>query len=316
MTYRHIKSVVATFVASLVLSISGIFGTAPAHADEQLPVHLLVSPASITLGQLEPGKSYDGDFIVKNIGSEKASFNIYASPYYEQGENGDKTYNVSNKYTYLSEWITFDVKEGSLEPGKTQKVNYHVKVPSGVAGGAQNAAIMVESTDAVRSGDVVGASSRIALILFSQVAGETNACGKIIDKNIPSLLLNPPISASGRVENCGNLDLNVKYVMRVFPIFSDEEVYTNEEDPKILATLPETRRYTSLEWEGTPSFGLFKVKLDITYNGNTETIEKIVLVCPLWLIILVLVFIGAVVFWLVSKNRGRKEAKKAERMME
>lgn len=316
MTIRHVKIVLATFVASLIVSISGIFGTAPVHADEQLPVHLLVSPASQTLGKLEPGKAYESDFVVKNIGSKTASFKVYAAPYYEEGENGDKTYTVTNKYTYLSEWITFDAKEGTLEPGQTKKITYRVKIPEGVAGGAQNAAIMVESDDAIKSTDIVGASSRIALILFSQVTGETNACGKIIDKTIPSLLLNPPITASGRVENCGNLDLNVKYVMTVYPIFSDEELWTNEEDPKVLATLPETRRYTSLEWEGTPSFGLYRVKLDVTYNGNTETIEKIVLVCPLWLIILVLTFIGAVVFWLVSKNRGRKEAKKAERMME
>jgi len=316
-TKRHIKSAMVAFIATLFVSISGIFNVAPVHASsEQLPVHLLVSPASHTLGKLEPGGTYESDFIVKNIGTETATFHVYASPYYEEGENGDKTYSVSNKYTYLSEWITFDIKEATLAPQESKKVTYKVKVPTGVAGGAQNAAIMVESEDAIDDKQIVGASSRIALILFSQVAGETNACGKIIDKNIPTLLLNPPIMASGRVENCGNLDLNVKYVMSVYPIFSDEEIYTNEEDPKVLATLPETRRYTSLEWEGTPSFGLFKVKLAITYNGETETIEKIVLVCPLWLIILVIAFIGAVVFWLVSKNRNRKNAEKADRMVD
>ena len=273
-------------------------------------MHLLVSPASHTLGQLEPGKSYESTFIVKNIGTEKISFNVYPAPYYEDGENGDKTYDVMNNYTHLSEWITFDINEGTLEPNETRKVTYRVKVPTGTAGGAQNAAIMVESNDAIDETKVVSASSRIALILFSQVSGETNACGKILDKNIPGLLLNPPIIASGRVENCGNVDLNVKYAMSVYPIFSDEEIYTNEEDPLVLATLPETRRFTSVDWEGTPSFGLFKVKLDITYAGNTETIEKIVLVCPLWLIVLIIVFVGAMVFWLVSKNRERKNSKK------
>lgn len=317
MTKRHIKSVLAAFVALLTLSISGIFSSTPVYAeDEQLPVHLLVSPASQNLGEIEPGKTYGGEFLVKNIGSKKISYNVYASPYYEEGEEGNQVYNVTNNYTYLSEWISFDVKEGTLEPGESRKVTYVLKVPANSAGGAQNAAIMVESNDSVSETDVISASSRIAMILLSQVAGETNACGKIIDKNIPSLLLNPPIIASGRVENCGNLDLNVKYVMSVYPLFSDEELYTNEENPKVLATLPETRRFTSLEWDGTPSFGLFKVKLEITYADNTETIEKIVLVCPLWLIILVLVFIGAVIFWLVSKNRGRKKAKEAERMID
>lgn len=311
MTKSHFKSVITTVVTSLILSISGIFGVSSVYAaDDQLPVHLLVSPASHTLGNIDPGKTYESDFTVKNIGTEKVTFNVYTAPYYEEGDNGDKTYSVSNKYTYLSEWITFSAKEGTLEPGESQKITYRVKVPAGTAGGAQNAAIMVESNDAVDDTKVVSSSSRIALILLSTVTGDINSCGKIVDKNIPSLLLNPPITASGRVENCGNIDLNVKYVMTVYPIFSNEEVYSNEEDPKILATLPETRRYTSLEWENTPSFGLFRVKLDITYAGQTETIEKIVLVCPLWLIILILVFVGAVVFWLVSKNRERKNSKR------
>ena len=310
MTKSHFKSFVAAFVAAIILGITGIFGGNPVFADEQLPVHLLVSPASHTLGQLEPGKSYESTFVVKNIGTEAVSFNVYPAPYYEDGENGDKTYDVMNSYTHLSEWITFDIDKGTLQPNEAQKVTYRVKVPTGTAGGAQNAAIMIESNDAIDETKVVSASSRIALVLFSQVSGETNACGKILDKNIPGLLLNPPIIASGRVENCGNIDLNVKYTLSVYPIFSDEEVYTNEEDPLVLATLPETRRFTSVDWESTPSFGLFRVKLDVTYAGNTETIEKIVLICPLWLIILIIVFVGAVVFWLVSKNRERKNSKK------
>ena len=189
-------------------------------------------------------------------------------------------------------------------------ISYRVKVPSNAVGGAQNAAIMVETDTPLKSKGTVSASARAALILFSQVNGEINECGKIVDKNIPTLLLNPPITASGRVENCGNIDLNVKYVMDVYSLFGSEPIYSNESDPKILATLPETRRYTNVKWEGTPAFGIFNVRLSITYAGKVEKLEKLVIVCPLWLIVLIIVFIGAVVFWLVSRSRSRKEARK------
>ncbi len=309
MTRGHFKTVFAGFAASFMVAVSGVFGVTPASAAKAPETYLLVSPASQTLGKLEPGKTYENTFLVKNIGTETTNFKIYPAPYYEEGEDGEKTYTVTNNYTYLSEWIKFDIERGTLKPQESVKVTYRVKVPAGTAGGAQNAAIMVESEDTKDSSKVVSASSRIAMILFSQVNGETNACGKIVYKSISNLLLNPPIIASGRVENCGNIDLNVKYVMEVFPLFSDEPVYSNENQPKILATLPETRRYTALEWENTPSFGLYKVKLSITYNGETEKIEKIVLVCPLWLIVLIIVFIGALIFWLVSRSRERKEKK-------
>ncbi len=291
-----------------MLAISG-FGATPAFAAEY-KTNLLVSPGDIDLGRLDPGKTYESDFKVRNIGTEDLNYRVYITPYYEEGENGDKVYNVSNHYTYLSEWVTFSKTEGTLKPQTSETITFRIKVPEGTAGGSQNAAIMVETRDSVEDNKVVSAAGRVALIVFSNISGETNACGKIVDKNIPSLLLNPPIMASGRVENCGNLDLNVKYTMEVYPIFSNEAIYTNEEKPVVLATLPETRRYTSLNWEETPSFGLFKVKLTITYNEKTETIEKIVLVCPLWLIVLVIVFIGAVIFWLVSRNRSRKVARK------
>lgn len=305
MTTRHVKTMFAGLAAAFFLSITGLFGSTPVNA-ENFKTHLLVSPASQSLGKLEPGKIYRGEFLVKNIGTENFKYKVSVAPYYEDNEEGNPTYTTTNNYTYLSEWITFDTDAGSLAPQEEKKVHYTVKVPAGTAGGAQNAAIMVESDESVDESKMVSASARIAMILFSQVNGETNACGKIVDKSIPGLLLNPPIMASGRVENCGNIDLNVKYVMNIYPLFSDEEIYSNADNPKVLATLPETRRYTALEWEGTPSFGIFKVRLDITYNGKTETIEKIVLICPLWLIVLVIVFIGALIFWLVSRNRERK----------
>jgi hypothetical protein len=312
-TIGHLKSVFEALVTSLVLSISGIISASPVFADETaLPVYLLVSPASQTLGNLKQGKTYKGEFIVKNIGTETFDYSVYASPYYVDGDDYTPNYRTTNNYTYLSEWFTFSKTSGKLKPQQQETITYTVKVPEGVAGGAQNAAVMVQSDNIANADSTIGASSRVAMIVFSQVEGEANACGKIVDKTIPSLLLNPPITASGRVENCGNIDLNVKYVLEVTPLFSDEPIYTNEEEPMVLATLPETRRFTRIEWPNTPSIGIYKVRFQVTYNEKTEEISKIVIVCPLWVIVLVLVFIGALIFWFVSKNRSCKTTKKYE----
>jgi len=310
MTKFNTKAIFAGLAAAVMLTVSGIFGSTSVNAEDNFPYYLLTSPAKHTLGELEPGKTYDGTFLVRNVGTEDFDFKVYAAPYHEEDEHGKQVFETSNKYTYLSEWITFDRVKGSLKPQTEMTISYRVKVPSNAVGGAQNAAIMVETDTPLKSKGTVSASARAALILFSQVNGEINECGKIVDKNIPTLLLNPPITASGRVENCGNIDLNVKYVMDVYSLFGSEPIYSNESDPKILATLPETRRYTNVKWEGTPAFGIFNVRLSITYAGKVEKLEKLVIVCPLWLIVLIIVFIGAVVFWLVSRSRSRKEARK------
>lgn len=315
MAKSHFKTVFGSSIIALALSLSGIFGVTPVNAAEK-PIYLWVSPASQDIGNLEPGSTYNGKFTVQNSGTESFHYKVYASPYYvetkEDTSDYSPTYSVSNKYTYISEWFTFSKTTGYLESGKNEEIEFTVKVPNDVAGGAQNAAIMVETEDSADGESTVQATVRVGSIVYSTVNGDTNYCGKIVDKNIPTLLINPPIVASGRVENCGNVDLNVRYVMTVTPLFSSDPVYTNEEDPAVYATLPETRRYSSLQWDGTPAFGIFNVKLDVTYNNETETIEKLVIVCPLWLIILIIVFIGAVVFWLVSRNRERKAKKLVE----
>lgn len=314
MTKGHFKFSLGSLLFATVLSISGIFGVAPVSASEK-PIYLWVSPTSQNLGNLEPGSTYTGKFTVQNSGTEGFNYKVYAAPYYVT-ESDNNEYNaqftISNQYTYISEWFTFSKEKGYLESGKSEEVEFTVKVPNDVAGGAQNASIMVETEDTADGVSTVQATVRVGSIVYSTVNGDTNYCGKIVEKNIPTLLINPPITASGRVENCGNVDLNVKYVLTVTPLFSNDPVYTNEEEPTIYATLPETKRFSSLSWDGTPNFGIFNVKLDITYNGQTETIEKMVIVCPLWLIILIILFIGAVIFWLVSRNRERKAKKLVE----
>ena len=316
MTRRHIRSVVGGVVAT-ILSITGIFGSTPVYADNNdKPIYLWVSPAKQDIGNLDPGSTRTGTFIVQNSGTEAFTYKVYAAPYYvessDDSTNYDPVFTISNKYTYISEWFTFEKETGYLEPGENEEIEFTVKVPSDVAGGAQNAAIMVETEDSADGVSTVQATVRASSIVYSTVSGDTNYCGKIVDKKIPTLLINPPITASGRVENCGNVDLNVRYVLTVTPLFSDDPIYTNEDDPTIFATLPETKRFTSVQWEGTPSFGIYNVKLDITYNDQTESIEKMVIVCPLWLIILIILFIGALVFWLVSRNRERKAKKTLE----
>ena len=310
MTKSHFKSVVASFVASLMLSISGIFGVAPASAVDDFSTYLLVSPASQTLGVLDPGKTYSGEFTVRNIGNEQFDYTVSAGPYTVSDEEYNYNDKTENKYTMISKWFEFSKVKGTLAPQEADKIQYTVTIPKDAPGGAQNAAIIVATDNAVEEGKPVSATAQAVMIVYSRVTGETNRCGKILEATIPTLLFKPPITASGRVENCGNVDLNVKYTMSVYPLFSDEEIYSNEEKPLLLATLPETRRYNVLEWEQTPSFGIYKVKLAIEYGDETKNIEKLVLVCPLWLIILIIVFIGAVVFWLVSRVKGRKKAKK------
>ena len=113
------------------------------------------------------------------------------------------------------------------------------------------------------------------------------------------------------MENCGNVDAELNVSLKVYPFFSNEEIYTNEEKPTVLNTLPATKRYHKELWANSPAIGIFNVEQTIKYGSETKTERKLVIVCPVWLIVLIVLFILSVIFWLVARNRERKTNSRA-----
>ena len=83
MTKFNTKAIFAGLAAAVMLTVSGIFSSASVNAEDNFPYYLLISPAKHTLGELEPGKTYDGTFLVRNVGTEdfdlKPPINILTS---------------------------------------------------------------------------------------------------------------------------------------------------------------------------------------------------------------------------------------------
>ena len=190
-------------------------------------------------------------------------------------------------------------------------INYTIRVPKNTPGGGQYGAIMVETVKENDDKSNIQAISRVGMVIYSHVNGEINRCTRILENKLPSFLFNPPIFGETRVENCGNVDAELTVNIKVFPFFSNEEIYTNEEKPTTLNTLPATKRYHKELWTNSPAIGIFNVEQVIKYGSETKTERKLVIVCPVWLIVLIVLFILSVIFWLVSRNRERKTNSRA-----
>lgn len=292
-------------ICTLLLSSNQTF------AVERQKTFLQVSPSKQQLGGLEPGEVREGSFKVQNIGTGAFDFKVYASSYEVKGENYDPVFDGSKDGLKIANWFTFSQDTGHLESDTEVTINYTIHVPQNAPGGGQYGAIMVETVKENDDKSNIQAISRVGMVIYSHINGEINRCTRILENKLPSFLFNPPIFGESRVENCGNVDAELSVSLKVYPFFSNEEIYTNEEKPTVLNTLPATKRYHKELWTNSPAIGIFNVEQIIKYGSETKTERKLVIVCPVWLIVLIVLFILSVIFWLVARNRERKNNSRA-----
>lgn len=297
------------FVAACFTFVSAIFCGSNVFADELPDYRLQISPAKIDVGDLKPGEVYTGTFQVQNTGKKTFDFKVGVSPY----TVADEYYSPkeeSNNYTDIVEWIEFSRETGTVEPNGDAEVVYTITVPADVPAGGQYAMLTAEitnNTDESNNSGIVTVN-RVGLLLYSNVQGNTRKTGSVIENKIPSFKFNPPLTATSIVENTGNTHTNAKYVLEVYPLFSDEEVYTNKEKPTELTILPDTRRFNEIVWPNSPQLGIFKVRQTVTIFDQVSTTEKIVFLCPIWFMFIVLLIIFCVIFWIVSRIREHRKS--------
>ncbi|MDO5480751.1 MAG: hypothetical protein Q4F60_00160 [Candidatus Saccharibacteria bacterium] len=306
-------------LAMLVSFGSVISGVSPVMADELVEkkpdelvekkpaVFIQVSPPKTQLGELTPGKTYSDKFIVQNVGGGRFNYKVYTTPYYVTGDDYSPVYNLESNYSKIKDWFTFDKTEGTLDPQEEETVSYTVTVPNDAPLSGQYAAIMVETGDGNEENATIKTISRVGIIVLSHVGGETKGCTKVLSNSIQTFMFEPPINASSLIENCGNVDSQVSYTMKVTPLFSNEPIYDTTDSPKTRDTFPETKLYNTQKWDESPSIGIFWVEQAITFGAEPSVVKQLVVICPMWLLFLIIGIIFFIIFWLVSRAMSRKK---------
>ncbi len=274
-----------------------------------------ISPYKTTL-EIEPGHVYEGKFRVSNVGEVDFEYEVSASPYSVKDENYTADFLTVNDYTRISEWITFEgeAKTGKLSPHTASEyISYKITVPSNIPAGSQFAVIKATVLTNPNNSDGFSIQNRTsaAMILYANVkGGNTRPGAKIIENKIPTFLSAGPLNATSLVENYGNTYAEVKYTLEVRSIFGGDPVYTNiseDEDVNTSMLLPETKRFRTQTWQNVPFLGIFKVKQTIQVFDEFSEVEKIVIVCPFWLIIVFILAIVAIILWIKARSNARKQ---------
>lgn len=309
---KKTKSIKAGIVALLMLVCSALSVSGQAFGNSR--VTLMMSPMSQRI-VLIPGQTYQGGFKVANSvnAEEDLHYTTSIAPFFlRQKEDGQYDYSEVDNVTktnmnMIMDWTTIDNPTGVISPNGSNVVSFTIDVPADAPAGGQYMEILAREDMSWRS-EEIGVTEVVQMghIIYAEVAGETRKEGVVLENNIPSFLLNSNLEATSRIRNNGNVHTDAKVVLQVWPLFSDEEICTNEEEAGTVFVMPGTERLHSEKCD-LPAIGIFRAKQTVTIFGETSEVEKMVIVCPLWMIFIIIFVVILVVMWLITKSRKRKQ---------
>ena len=265
---------------------------------------------------LKPGETYEGSITVVNPVDATEDFVYKASivPYGVSGEDYQADLVTDSDHTMIAKWIKLEEPTGKVKPNESKKINFTITVPKDAPAGGQYAAITVTSDSDAKGGDGVTVQNvfEMASIIYGTVAGETRHEGKVEENNVPGFVVNLPVKLTAKLTNSGNVHADATFIISVSDFFTGHVILPTEENDgeynEII--MPDTTRLVEREVNNLPALGVVKVNQTIYYNGEVSTIEKNVIICPIWFMILVAVtlcaIIGAIVH-IVKKHRKNKK---------
>ena len=261
---------------------------------------------------LEPGGTYEGTFWVINSGEdtdEPVDYRIAATPL-TISSDGTTDYSIENDRTQISSWITFDKKFGTVTPGTRQEIKYFITVPEDAPVGGQYCAatVRIDQPRQDSEGVHVGAIYQVANLLYATVAGDLDFSGEVVSNTIHPIFLSSKITTAAAVRNTGNTHLDATSFIRVYEIFSDEEVYSSEEDIVTAKVIPGTTKTLINTWTGSPQLGIFRVIQTVSVADDVSTESSLVFVAPLWFLAIWFIFITSCIFWFIFRRKARKDS--------
>ncbi len=269
-----------------------------------------VSPMNQSI-VLSPGDTYKGSFKIANPNNsvENLAYTIEQRSFYVDDEYNTTYDEVDSP---IVEWTTIDSEEsGILEPNESVDVMFTINVPESANAGGQYEAFRVISNPVAVGGEGGGMTIQEKLVIthlvFVEIMGDTTREGEIVSAEVPGFLFDGNIRGTSMIKNTGNIYGRAKYTLQVFPLFSDEEIYTNEENPETRLILPDRTLYNAISWRETPSFGIFNVVYTAEFEGVTAQVKKMVIVCPIWLLFVIIATVFLIIGWLVIRARSRKK---------
>ena len=323
------KIKISNLLVAVALALSGMLVASGAMLSDQVmaeegesespKIAMTVSPPYQEI-ILTPGEVYKGTIEVSNPSTStvplKYSISIgsYSAKATEGSMDDYSNHDLTSvsSYNQIMQWINIPQNKGEVAPNNKTEVPFTITVPEDAPAGGQYASLIVQNDTDIdeQNGSNIQIESnvQIASLIYAEVTGTTKQEGEILSNSFPMFMLSGPLTATSMVQNNGNVHTDAKYTLQVWPLFSDEEICTNEEEPTTELVMPETRRYHVESCDLGP-VGIFNAKQTVEIFGKVSTSSHMVVILPIWLILIVVVVIVAIVYVIMKKVKAKKVAK-------
>ena len=268
---------------------------------------------------LMPGDTYNSSFVISNPANSSGEtyYELDVDSFYLDNDS-NAIFGTNEDSNEMVNWITFvSPTKGKLSPNETKEIEFTINVPQTAPSGGQYASVVVimkpNDTDGDASSDGSNAAQaaikeiqRIGHLVYAEIAGNTIKNGEIVDATVQSFLFSGKIKGVSSIKNTGNVHGKATYTMQIYPLFSSEEIFTNEEDPAHQIIFPDRTVYNELSWDDTPPIGIFNVVYTVEFEDAIAQVSKMVIICPIWLLFIIIFAIVALIIWLVLRAKNRK----------
>ncbi|MBR3386124.1 hypothetical protein IKG68_00935 [Candidatus Saccharibacteria bacterium] len=265
---------------------------------------------------LEAGKTFTGSITVANPADASGDFYyaVSVSPYSVVDENYTADLATMSDRSAIVKWIEVENPTGVLKPNESVKVNFKINVPLDAPSGGQYAAIAVRSNEEATGTGGVSVQNvfELASLLLANVAGETKHEGQILENKIPGFITNGSPTVTALLTNDGNVHETAKVKLQVKNAITNEVMFPRDgqSDEFIELVMPGSTRYITRSLDDLPALGIYSVTQDISYLGGNSYNSAVMVSCPIWFLVLMIVTVGAIIGVTVALVRKKIMQKK------
>ncbi len=277
-----------------------------------------ITPMNMKL-RLAAGEVYEGVLKVFTPANMEGTFTyrVNVSPYNVIGSDYEADLSTQSNRSKIVDWITISEPTGTLGPNETKEIHYTVTVPEDAPGGGQYATILVGSEGQANASANGGNGMQIkniyeiGSVIYAQIEGETRRVGAIEKNEVPGFVAEMPLKTAVELSNEGNIHETAEIAVEVNNFLTGGQIYPKEGDEGVTeeVVMPETTRAVVKEIKDLPALGVYEVTQTVDYMGQHSSVTQVVLACPVWFMLMLVVVIGIIITGIVIAVRKHKEKK-------